>query len=339
MNKGVVNVKSNEIIQEKFLVQLNRKGLSKRRIDKYIILLRKINKSYDLNNLSHVEIDQFFFFLKGSQDLASDTKLDYWNMFRIFVKWMNPKIDLSEYKLQCKKKRKFPEEILEIDEVKKIILSAKSIRDRAILSLLYDLGCRPGELLNLKIKDLTFNKNGLTVSLDGKTGMRRIPVITTLNSVRFLKEWLLIHENEKDPESFLFYSNNNKNKYFSITRFNQIVQEYAKTVGITKHVNSYIFRHSRATHLAQHLTEAQMKIYLGWTMDSKMAGTYVHLCGRDLEEKVLELNGENVSSDTTTTSTGLQGNLIQAVLALSQEVNDLKKQMLSMNREPVKVEA
>jgi hypothetical protein len=42
----------------------------------------------------------------------------------------------------------------------------------------------------------------LIVNLDGKTGARRVRIITTVNSVKFLKEWLLIHE--KDPESYLF---------------------------------------------------------------------------------------------------------------------------------------
>lgn len=329
--------RNNETIQ-KFLIHLDRKGLTKKRINKYVILLRKIEK-FDLNKLSKIEVDQFFFSIKDSESLANDTKLDYWNMFRIFVRCIRPKIDLSEYKMQIKKKRKLPEEILSIDEVKKIIVFANNLRNRAILSLLYDLGCRPGELLNLKNKDITFDENGLTISLDGKTGMRKIPVITTLNSIRFLKEWLII--NSKGPEDFVFEG-------ICIERLNQIVKDCSKKAGITKNINSYIFRHSRATFLANHLTEQQMKIYLGWAMDSKMVGTYVHLCGRDLEEKVLELNGSSPYQVNTGSSceisgvepvqNNLQQNLIQTVINLSQEVNDLKK-MLNMNQEPVKVEA
>jgi len=33
-----------------------------------------------------------------------------------------------------------------------------------------------------------------------------------------------------------------------------------------------------------------MKVYFGWSMDSDMVATYVHLSGRDLDEKVFELN-------------------------------------------------
>jgi integrase len=76
----------------------------------------------------------------------------------------------------------------------------------------------------------------------------------------------------------------------SIERLDQIVKEYAHRIGITKRVYSYIFRHSRATHLANHLTEQQLKVYLGWAMASKMVAIYVHLSGRDMDNRVLELN-------------------------------------------------
>jgi len=300
---------------EDFLLQCDRKGLSDRRKKKYVIFLGKWGKLIDLSNVNLEGCEKMFFAIRNSE-LSNDTKKDYWSMFKIFAKWSKPDIDLKEYKLQVKTKRKLPEDILSLEEVKKIIITAKTVRDRAMLSLLYDLGCRPGELLNLRIKNLAFDENGLTVSLDGKTGARRIRVITTLNSIRFLKEWLLIHE--KDTESYLFGE-------IKIDRLNQIIKECSKTAGITKRICSYIFRHSRATFLAKYLTEQQMKVYLGWIMDSKMVGTYVHLSGRDLDEKVLELNGENVTSDT---SNSLQGNLLQAVLNLSQEVNDLKKKLL-----------
>lgn len=304
---------------EQFLLQCDRRGLSERRKKKYLCFLGgKYISSMDLSNVNKEDCEKVFFSIKNS-DLSNDSKLDYWMMLRIFVRWAEPSINLSEYKLLVKKKRKLPEGILSLDEVKKIIIFADKLRDRAMISLLYDLGCRPSELLGLKNKDIAIDENGLVVSLDGKTGMRRIRIITTLNSVRFLKEWLLI--SKKDPESFVFEG-------IGIERLNQIVKECSKKAGITKRINSYIFRHSRATFLAKYLTEAQMKIYLGWTMDSKMVGTYVHLSGRDLDEKVLELNGESVVSDTSTTSNSLQGNLVQAVLNLSQEVNDLKKKLL-----------
>ena len=56
-------------------------------------------------------------------------------------------------------------------------------------------------------------------------------------------------------------------------------------------MNPHMFRHSRATHLACHLTEAQMKEYFGWVQASRMAAIYVHLSGRDVDHALLKLHG------------------------------------------------
>jgi len=56
-------------------------------------------------------------------------------------------------------------------------------------------------------------------------------------------------------------------------------------------VNPRSFRHARASNLANVLTEAQTKEYLGWVGDSRMASTYVHLSGRNIDNALLKLNG------------------------------------------------
>ena len=267
---------SNSKLIDEFLRELSIRGLSERRKKKYVILLRKLH--FRLIKLSKRQVNNFFFYLRDAK-LSDETKYDYWNMFRIFVKWLKPKIDIEEYRLKLRFKVKLPEEILTLEEVRKIILSAKNIRDRTLISLLYDSGCRPSELLTLQMKDVVFDDDGLTVFFNGKTGPRRIRIITTLDSDKFLKEYYL-----NGCSNDLIFGK------ICIERLNQIVKEQAQRIGIHKRVYSYIFRHSRATHLAKHLTEQQMKVYFGWSMGSDMVATYVHLSGRDMDERVMELN-------------------------------------------------
>ena len=64
----------------------------------------------------------------------------------------------------------------------------------------------------------------------------------------------------------------------------------AKRCGIKKRVNPHSFEHARASNLANVLTEAQMKEYLGWVGDSKMAATYVHLSGRNVDNAQWDKN-------------------------------------------------
>ena len=267
---------TNRMVVKEFIKELDRKGLTDRRINKYIILIRKFH-SIKLSKITKRNVDNFFFYLRDSA-LSDETKFDYWCMFRIFVRWLKPNIDTTEYRLKLHKKIKLPEEILTLDEVRKIILSAKSIRNRAIISLLYDSGCRPGELLSLHLRDVVFDDDGLIVFFNGKTGARRVRIITTLDSDKFLKEYL-----EFNSQDVVFGK-------MCIERLNQIVKESAQKIGIHKRVYTYIFRHSRATHLAKHLTEQQLKVYLGWSMSSKMVAIYVHLSGRDMDDRIMELN-------------------------------------------------
>jgi len=42
-----------------------------------------------------------------------------------------------------------------------------------------------------------------------------------------------------------------------------------------KRVNPHSFRHARATHLANHLREDQMKEFSGWTQADEMGSIYV----------------------------------------------------------------
>jgi hypothetical protein len=70
-----------------------------------------------------------------------------------------------------------------------------------------------------------------------------------------------------------------------------MIKDIAKRAGVAKRVYPHLFRHTRATHFAKNLTEQELKIYFGWTKDSKMTGTYIHLSGKDVDDKILRLNG------------------------------------------------
>jgi hypothetical protein len=69
------------------------------------------------------------------------------------------------------------------------------------------------------------------------------------------------------------------------------LQSLAEKAKIKKRINPHSFRHARASYLANHLTEAQLGKYLGWTPGSRMPGVYVHLSGRDTDSALLKMYG------------------------------------------------
>ena len=77
-----------------------------------------------------------------------------------------------------------------------------------------------------------------------------------------------------------------------------LFRRLARKTGLRKRVYSHLMRHTRATELANVLTEAQMKEYLGWVQGSDMPSVYVHLCGRDVDNALLRAHGITVTEES-----------------------------------------
>jgi hypothetical protein len=70
-----------------------------------------------------------------------------------------------------------------------------------------------------------------------------------------------------------------------------IIEKALPRSGLEKqHTRLYILRHSRATHLAKYLTEAQLCVFFGWIVGTKVVRRYIHLSGRDVDNALISLN-------------------------------------------------
>jgi site-specific recombinase XerD len=188
------------------------------------------------------------------------------------------------------KNKMLPEDLLSEAEVLKLIGAAKDLRDKAIIALLFDTGMRIGELASLRIKDVEIGDAISHVMANGKTGMRRIPITF---SVPYISQYLNTMQNAKPSDSLWKTIGRweNTQKTVSSDGIRQMLKRLARNAGIDKRIYPHLFRHSRASYYANRLTEQQLKVYFGWTGDSKMAATYVHLSGRDIDNAILQAYG------------------------------------------------
>lgn len=193
-----------------------------------------------------------------------------------------------------KHRTKLPEEILTQEEVQAMIVAATNARDKAFVAALYESGCRIGEILNLQIRQIQPHPHGFQITVTGKKGPRRLLLIA---SAPYLTEWLNQHPKHQSPDAPLWLTDNYHAERPTYSRVLMILKTLAKRASINKAVNPHNFRHSRATHLAKHLTEAQMNEYMGWVQGSNMPATYVHLSGRDVDYVLLKLNNIQVSNE------------------------------------------
>jgi integrase/recombinase XerD len=188
--------------------------------------------------------------------------------------------------------KKIPEELLTEAEMFDIIKCGKSDRDRALMAILCESGCRVGEIGTMQIKHLTFEEHGARITVNGKTGMRKILVI---KSTPYLQAWINSHPLRDNLEEPLWV--NYRNTILSYSMICGILKKCAKNAGIRKRVYPHLLRHSRATLMAKSMAEAPMKHYLGWAQSSKMAGVYIHLSGKDTDEAILASNGIKIEKD------------------------------------------
>jgi len=276
------------------------RGYSKARIIKYLVTLERIARDLGKPLTQAKKEDIVNLIAKIEQRGYSEwTKHDYKVILRIFYKWLRrddyPE-EVSWIKVRDSRNHKLPEEILTQEEVQRMIDAADHIRDKAFISTLYESGCRIGELLCLQIKHVQFDEFGAVLLVNGKTGQRRVRVIA---SEPRLHQWIENHPFKDDPEAPLWITigTNSRYKVWNYGTAREVIKKIAMKAGIKKRIYPHLFRHSRATHLANHLTEAQMKQYFGWVQGSDMASVYVHLSGRDVDNALLKLNGLEVKEE------------------------------------------
>ncbi len=232
------------------------------------------------------------------EELSEYTKYDLKIVLKMFYKWLEGNDEVMPAKIIWLKPKikneshKLPEELLNEEEILKIAEATENVRDKAFVLILYESGCRIGELLTLRMKNIQFDQYGAILRVNGKTGDRRVRVIS---SAPALASWIGLHPMGKEPDAMLWHSTwrniNRGQRNLCHGTVYTLLKQYAAKAGIKKRIYPHLFRHSRATSLACKLTEAQMKEHFGWVQGSDMAATYVHLSGRDVDNALLKLQG------------------------------------------------
>lgn len=280
-----------------FKDQLAAEDLSIGRQAKYVYTLGKVARMMDLTNFRKAnkkDIVKLVGKINSNKEFKDWTKYNYLVIIRRFYKWLRQGDDYPKevkwIKPRIKQHKKtMPKQLLTIEDIKKMANTTDNLRDRCFILLLYETGARISELLNVKLSDVENDKFGARIGLQGKTGYRKIRVISAAPSIN---NWLSQHPNKKN-NSLLFCGIGHYKKGLPLeyATFRKVLRKTASKAGINKPVNPHHFRHSRATQLAKKLTEAQLCKYMGWKIGSKEAATYVHLSGADIDDKILSLHG------------------------------------------------
>jgi hypothetical protein len=187
-----------------------------------------------------------------------------------------------------------------------------SPRDRCYHAMECDLGARPHEILNLRIKDIEFEqergKRYATIVVNGKTGERSLPLI---DSIPYVTEWISNHPQESNRDAFLFLNTKTDNKAIELSAIFTIYKRYKAHFAsllssekipeddkkrirdlLKKPWNPYVHRHSALTEKYGLLnSDINLRQFAGWSISSNMHRRYVHLRGGESMKCLLKVKG------------------------------------------------
>ena len=228
---------------EKFEALLNQKSQGFDSLDESV--MSALIGELTLSGLSAPSVNRFISTLKGFYKYCATEFLI-----------ANPMIDINLFKTS----RKLPK-ALSVEEILRLINSADipadptSLRDRAILELLYGTGARVAELVGIDISDIstdTFEGEEIRIlKLHGKGTKERLVPLGKFaaeavdNYLVRLRPALLAKNSQNERALFL----NSRGTRLSRQSAWSIVLKAAKATGLEGRVSPHVFRHSYATHL------------------------------------------------------------------------------------------
>ena len=142
--------------------------------------------------------------------------------------------------------------VLSVEEVAAIMDSVDTgtdagLRDRAILEVLYGCGLRVSEASSLRISNIFFEEE--YISVIGKGDKQRIVPLGEV-AADALKAWLAARWTPEAEFSDIVFLNKKGRPLSRVSIFN-LVKKQALAAGVTREISPHTFRHSFATHLIE----------------------------------------------------------------------------------------
>lgn len=247
---------------EEFIGYLhNTRGTSKNTEVSYERDLKKLERFLTEEKIESVEqvnatlLNSYVMYMERKNFAASSISRSIASIrafFHFLCQTRNWKENPAEHLKAPKIEKKMPG-ILTIDEVDLLLKqprenTAKGIRDRAMLELLYATGIRVSELISLTLKDINLKLGYITCSSGEKE--RVIPFGSAAKrSVEHYMEGARAELLGSQESEMLFL--NCSGKSMSRQGFWKVLKSYAEAAGIQQDITPHTLRHSFAAHLVQ----------------------------------------------------------------------------------------
>ena len=259
-----------EVVLKSFLDHLRiEKGLSPNSITAYDRDLRKFalfinSESLEYSSLTEEDISRYEASLKGL-DLSPASINRAISALKSFYLYLGIEYEIAN-PMQAVERRKLTRKLpkaLTVSEITSLIDATKrldnpiSLRDLALLELLYGTGARVSEVIGINLNDIASSTDDQsavsTVKLRGKGSKERIVPIGSY-AMKALSEYLtrtrpaLAEKSKQKNANAALFLNSRGTRLSRVSAW-QIVSDAADATGLRGKISPHVFRHSYATHL------------------------------------------------------------------------------------------
>ena len=256
-------------VLSKLEAELRIRGLSKQTISTYLLHCTKFLEFLNKEPESIEEADVKSYLASKMSKNAAPRSIA---LTKAAIVFMTNEILNKNIKFKTPKIPRSVPEVLNKEEIRRLINSAKNEQHKLIVSLLYSSGLRLSELVNLKIENLEMeNKTGWV--RDGKGGKDRM-IILSNSAIESIKHFC--------GDRKTGYILQGRNGQLSSRAVQKALDELAKRAEITKHVHPHMLRHSFATHLLEAGTDIRkIQVLLGHA-DLSTTQIYTQVTNKEL---------------------------------------------------------
>lgn len=292
-----------------------KKKIREKRLLKYLYTLRRISHwldDKDFRQISQAEMESFVSRLEENRlsVLKDGTPVPV-----CYAEWSRRDIKVTLrkfYKWLLGEGRQFPSLVswidthidkgapssLSLDEVRRCAEHASSIRNKALVWMLFETGARAEEFLNIRLKHVDDRGTHVSVRIEyPKTFRRSVPIF---EGAGYVREWVKLHPSPDDASAPLFPIS-----YEALLKLLKRLGQ--RTLG--KRLTPQLMRDSFATWLAsKKVGRYQMCKLMGWAMSSDMPDRYIDRTGLVEGEAIEAIRGDELSKVERENS-GLKVNL------------------------------
>jgi site-specific recombinase XerD len=197
-------------------------------------------------------------------------------LFYIKMKGINYDLSNLERPIEGQKLPK----VIPIEDVQAFLAGIANIKHKTVLSTIYSLGLRKGELINLRLENINFKRDVVEIiSSKGKMD-RDLPL------PKKLKELITIYQNQVKPKKWLIEGQKPGTQY-SATSIDKILKKYLERI-----IKNHTFTpHSYATHLLDMGIDLRIIQELLGHKSSRTTEIYTHVSMKNLKNIKNPLDG------------------------------------------------